>query len=427
MHRRHPGHCQCALRAEQRRRRIVEHDARGFLMIFILRQGQDRKNRGLPHHGDTPQSRHVTWEPGGRQARTGFDAAYNNDAAADSGSVSYAAPVLTWTGDLTPGGSAVITYTVTVNDPDTGDKILTSTAVSDAAGSNCPSGGTDTRCTATVTDLIPALTISKTAPVSTTTPGSTVTYTITVADTGQTPYTPATVTDSLAGVLGDAGYDTTATTASSGSVSYAAPVLTWTGDLTPGAAATITYSATIDNPDTGGRVLTNAAVSADPGSNCPAGSTDPRCAVSVGVIAGALSINTPISSDLGSAVVGGTVQADLGNVQVTDNRGFGVGWTATVSSTGFSTGGGTPGGDHPGRRRLLRRQRVRRHQRRGHLHHGARHDPRRHATAGRERHQRERRQLRHLESADRRERAGQRGQRPVHRDHHPLGVVAKGE
>ena len=39
-------------------------------------------------------------------------------------------------------------------------------------------------------------------------------YTITVADTGQTPYTGATVTDDLTGVLDDAAYngDATATT-----------------------------------------------------------------------------------------------------------------------------------------------------------------------------------------------------------------------
>ena len=51
------------------------------------------------------------------------DAAYDNDAAATgTGTVSYASPVLTWTGNLTPGQAATITYSVTVNNPDTGDK-----------------------------------------------------------------------------------------------------------------------------------------------------------------------------------------------------------------------------------------------------------------------------------------------------------------
>ena len=100
------------------------------------------------------------------------DAAYDNDAAATTGTVSYTSPVLTWTGALAPGGTATITYTVTVNNPDTGDKHLVNTVTSATQGSTCPPGGTDPACTATVTDLIPALTITKTATVATTSPGS---------------------------------------------------------------------------------------------------------------------------------------------------------------------------------------------------------------------------------------------------------------
>ena len=270
------------------------------------------------------------------------DAIYNNDAIASSGTVSYASPTLTWTGDLTPGVTATITYSVTVNNPDTGDKRLINTVTTAATGSNCPDGSTDPACTATVQVLVPALTITKTATVSTTTPGSTVGYTITVADTGQTPYSPATVTDTLSGVLGDAAYNGDApATAAAGTVSYASPVLTWTGDLTPGDTATITYSVTVDNPDTGGKVLANTVASADPGSTCPAGSTGPPCAVTVPVIAGALTITAPISADLGATTPGGSASASLGTVQVLDNRGFGADWTATVSATEFTTGNGT--------------------------------------------------------------------------------------
>jgi uncharacterized repeat protein (TIGR01451 family) len=119
------------------------------------------------------------------------DAAFSNDASTSSGSVSYASPDLTWTGNLAPGATATITFSVTVNDPDTGSKSLTTTVTSAAAGNNCPAGGTDPQCTTTVTVLTPALAITKTATASATTPGSTVgftiTITITVADTGQTP------------------------------------------------------------------------------------------------------------------------------------------------------------------------------------------------------------------------------------------------
>ena len=63
-------------------------------------------------------------------------------------------------------------------------------------------------------------------------PGQTVTFTLTVTDTGQTPYTGATVTGTL-NLLDDATYHNDAA-ATSGTVSYASPVITWTGDLAVG-------------------------------------------------------------------------------------------------------------------------------------------------------------------------------------------------
>ena len=269
------------------------------------------------------------------------DAAYNGNATATTGTVSFASPDLIWTGNLTPGQTATITYTVTVNNPDLGDKQLTNTATSDDPGSTCPTGTTNPACTTLVIDQVPALTITKTASVATATPGSTVGYTITVDNTGETPYLGASVTDSLTGVLGDAAYNNNAV-ASTGTVSYASPVLTWTGDLATGQTATITYTVTVANPDTGSRVLANTAVSAATGSTCPSGSTNPGCTATVTVISGVLSITAPASASLGSADPGGTISANLGTVQVTDGRGFGAGWTATVATTAFTTGRGTP-------------------------------------------------------------------------------------
>ena len=93
---------------------------------------------------------------------------------------------------------------------------------------------------------------------ATTTPGETVRYTVVVTNTGQTAYTGATFTDRLAGVLDDAVYNTDAA-ATSGSVSYTSPKLTWTGNLAVGASATITYSVTVRDPDTGNRSLTGTS------------------------------------------------------------------------------------------------------------------------------------------------------------------------
>ena len=210
------------------------------------------------------------------------DASYDSDAAATAGSVSYASPNLTWTGNLAVGASATITFSVTVNNPDTGDKVLVDTVTSATPGSNCPAGSTDARCTSTVTVLVPGLKITVSAGSGTTAPGSVVHYTVTVTNSGQTAYTGATFTDPLSGVLDDASYDSDAA-ATAGSVSFASPNLTWTGNLAVGAAATVTFSVTVNNPDTGNKILASTITSATPGSNCAAGSTDPSCTATVPV------------------------------------------------------------------------------------------------------------------------------------------------
>ncbi|WP_256788232.1 putative Ig domain-containing protein [Frankia sp. AvcI1] len=210
------------------------------------------------------------------------DATYNADATASTGTVVYSAPNLTWTGSLAAGASATITYTVTVLDPDPGDKLLINAVTSPAIGSNCPVGGSAPACTAVVQVLVPDLTIAKTASSATTTPGGVVTYTVTVTNSGPTPYTGATFADSLTGLLDDATYNADVT-ASAGTASYSAPTLSWTGNLAPGAAATIVYSVTTHSPDTGNGFLTDVISSPTVGSNCATGSTDTRCAVTVAV------------------------------------------------------------------------------------------------------------------------------------------------
>ncbi|MFC4589263.1 fibronectin type III domain-containing protein [Sphaerisporangium corydalis] len=225
------------------------------------------------------------------------DATYGNDATATTGSLAYTAPTLTWTGNLAVGATATITYTATVLNPDPGDKQIFNTITSTELGSNCPTIGIDPACTARITVLVPALTITKTSDApsiviggtSSIVAGDVVSYTITVANTGQTAYTGAALTDDLTGVLDDAAYGNDAT-ATSGTVTYTAPNLGWTGDLAIGATATITYSVTTISPDLGDGVLTNTTASATAGSNCPAASLDVRCATSVIVIAQSITL-----------------------------------------------------------------------------------------------------------------------------------------
>ena len=182
--------------------------------------------------------------------------------------------MLTWTGDLAPGATATVTFTVTVNNPDTGDKLVITTATSAAAGSTCPPGTTAAPCRSTVLVLTPALAIAASAGAATAAAGGTVHYTVTITDTGQTPYTGITVTDDLSGLLDDAAYGGNAA-ATAGTVSFTSPDLTWAGSLNPGAAATVTFTVTVHNPDPGDKVLTTQVTTAAAGSNCRRGQHRP--------------------------------------------------------------------------------------------------------------------------------------------------------
>jgi large repetitive protein len=270
------------------------------------------------------------------------DASYNGDATATSGTLTLAGTGLSWTGDIAVGGSVTVTGTVTVSNPDPGNKVMTGTLVSAAPGSNCPAGSADPQCTVTVTVLIPQLTITKAADASTAAPGQVVRYTVTAANTGQAPYTGAIIADDLTSVLNDAAYDGDAA-ASSGTVGYSSPELTWTGDLAVGATATIGYTVTVRNPETGDLNLLNTVISDDVGSTCPGGGPAPGCTVSIPVIRGALSMTAPGAADLGAADPGDVVSGSLGAVQVTDDRAIaGADWAATVSTTDFTNTGVAP-------------------------------------------------------------------------------------
>ncbi|MET8980910.1 hypothetical protein ABZX85_35445 [Streptomyces sp. NPDC004539] len=206
------------------------------------------------------------------------DAAYDNDASASSGSVSYASPEVSWTGDLAAGATATVTYSVTVADPDTGNQRLANAVVSDSPGSNCGAGSTDSDCAPAATG-VPALAVTKTVSPSVPLPGETLTYTVTLKNTGTADYTGAVVSDDLTDVLDDAAW-AGGTTASTGAVNYTAPVVGWRGDVAQGATETFTYAVRVNDPDTGDRLIDNKVVG-PVGSNCAKGSADPRCSADI--------------------------------------------------------------------------------------------------------------------------------------------------
>ncbi|MBO1418050.1 DUF11 domain-containing protein [Streptomyces sp. FH025] len=170
------------------------------------------------------------------------DAAYNGDVKASSGAAVVKDGKLIWSGDLPVGGTATITYSVTVNGNGDGQLHNAVTTPDDKRGHCETEKGCETD------HLYGSYTFSKVADPksgSTVQVGDKVTYTVTVTQHGKAGMKGATVTDDLSKVLDDAAYNGDVK-ASTGSVSVTGDKLAWTGDLPVGGTATITYSVTVN-------------------------------------------------------------------------------------------------------------------------------------------------------------------------------------
>ncbi|MFF3017254.1 isopeptide-forming domain-containing fimbrial protein [Streptomyces sp. NPDC057939] len=130
------------------------------------------------------------------------------------------------------------------------------------------------------TCVTPAYTIAKTAkPGRAVDEGDTITYKVTVKNTGTTAAS-GNFTDDLSDVLDDAALVPGSVTSTTGSATVADETLTWTGTLAPGATATVTYKVKVNAPDTGDRRLVNAAAPTAPGGTC---ATSRACTVTIKV------------------------------------------------------------------------------------------------------------------------------------------------
>ncbi|MGW3233667.1 DUF7927 domain-containing protein [Kitasatospora sp. NPDC001095] len=124
--------------------------------------------------------------------------------------------------------------------------------------------------------------LTKTADKTDANPGDTVHYRVDITNTGNTPLSALTVSDDLTAVLDDAAYNDDAT-ATTGTTTYAQPVLGWKGDLAAGATAKLTYSVTLHNPAAGDHTLRNTVTADRPGGNCPPAATAGECTATVTV------------------------------------------------------------------------------------------------------------------------------------------------
>jgi uncharacterized repeat protein (TIGR01451 family) len=195
------------------------------------------------------------------------DATYNDDAQASLGDVDLDQGVLSWTGTVPVGGVATITYSVTVKDVEGLEAGGDADLVNPVTSPGCKvTGGKTVNCgTSNPVGYYRYAKAADPKSGSTVRAGDTVEYTVTVTQRGKGEVTGATVTDDLSKVLDDATYNRDATQ-SSGSSHYAAPELTWRGDLAVGQKATLTYSVTVTGE--GDRKLHNVVTTPDQRAVC---------------------------------------------------------------------------------------------------------------------------------------------------------------
>ncbi|NDL58600.1 DUF11 domain-containing protein [Phytoactinopolyspora mesophila] len=236
------------------------------------------------------------------------DAIYNDDVAADIGDATFEDGILYWEGDIPVGGTATITYSVTIKDIEgleaDGDTIVDNVVWSPG----CPvvEEGEDDPCNPPPV-YVGWYDYSKTAvptPGSTVQLGDVITYNVEITQRGEGAIEGAIVTDDLTEVLDDAVWDDNVEV-SSGEVSYEEPILTWTGDLDVGDVVTLTYTVTVD--DVGDYELTNVVSSPDEErSRCvPAPDENPDCTTTH--IFGDYEVEKTSDPESGSAVEPGDV------------------------------------------------------------------------------------------------------------------------
>ncbi|MFH8249120.1 hypothetical protein ACH3VR_01975 [Microbacterium sp. B2969] len=173
---------------------------------------------------------------------------------------------LTWTvPTIAPGGTATLSYQVTVNAGAYG-VVMTSSVTPESPGGSCT---TAAQCTSTL--RTPGWVLSKTSDPASgedVTPGDTITYTLTATNVGPVAVTDAAAQDDLSAVVPYATLDEAGLAAEGLSYSSTTHLLTWTVPTIPlGGAVSVQYTVTVD-PDVAGVAITNLATPTVPAGSC---------------------------------------------------------------------------------------------------------------------------------------------------------------
>jgi uncharacterized repeat protein (TIGR01451 family)/fimbrial isopeptide formation D2 family protein len=252
-------------------------------------------------------------------------------AIASSGTAGTAANTVTWNGSVPAGGSVTITITATVNSATPGTVVTNQGTINfdaDLNGSNESSTTTDDPSVGGANDAtsftVQGATLSATKTASGSfTVGSTVTYTVTISNTGN------------AASLDNAGNEFTdvlpssltlvSANATSGTAGMAANTATWNGTVAAGGTVTITITATINSGTQGSSISNQGSLSYDAnldGTNESSAQTDDPA------VGGA--------SDPTTFTVGGATISATKTVSGTFNPNGAITYTITVNNSGAS-------------------------------------------------------------------------------------------
>ena len=136
-------------------------------------------------------------------------------------------------------------------------------------------------------------------------------FQISIINSGNAAATNVPVSDNISALLARATYNNDC----SDSCTFSSPTLSWTiPSIAAGATETITFSVTLSATfPVGVTNLPNLVVVTGPGSNCPAGSTDPACDTITTVSVASLPIDKSFTGNTGGTGPGGIAEAREGD------------------------------------------------------------------------------------------------------------------